>query len=65
MNLLENYIVEIHSVTPYIAEWTEEFNRDFVEVDITTDCYGIKKREICVFDSISWGEIKEQGYYMG
>ena len=45
MNILEQYIVEVHSVTPCLDEWTNEFPEDdFVKVDVTRNCYGAKKR---------------------
>jgi len=65
MNILEQYIIEIHSIKPYIKEWTEKFDKDFVIVDITTSCYGNKKRDKHVFNVDEWEKIKEQGYYMG
>lgn len=64
MNLLEQYIVEIHSVEPCNAEWTKEFNKDFWKVVLTTECYGRMKTSDHVFDTEEWKKIKEQGYYM-
>jgi hypothetical protein len=66
MNILEHYIVEIHSVTPYEADWTSEFpDRKFVQVDMTHDCYGQVLRNTHVFNTKEWEQIKSQGYYMG
>lgn len=66
MNLLEQYIVEIHSVEPYEAEWTKEFpDREFLKVDLTTNCYGSQKRDEHIFNTVEWETIKEQGYYWG
>lgn len=65
VNLLEQYIVEIHSVKPCTDEWTEKFEDDFVTVDITTNCYGSKRRHSPIFSVTDWERYKEQGYYMG
>ena len=65
MNLLEQYIVEIHSEKPYSAGWTKEFpDKAFVEVDVTTTCYGHQKRSTEIFDTDEWPVIKKQGYWM-
>lgn len=65
MNLLEQYIVEIHSVEPYEAEWTKRFPKvKFVEADVTTNCYGRKDRQRHVFNTEEWEKFKEQGYWM-
>ncbi|QIW88751.1 hypothetical protein P59_154 [Bacillus phage P59] len=66
MNLLENYIVEVHSVGPCTAEWVKEFpDRELLEVDVTTNCYGRENRHTHVWSTTEWEKIKEQGYYMG
>lgn len=66
MNLLEIYIKKIHSVEPYNTEWTREFpDKEFVKVDVTTDCYGNVRREQRVFNTQEWEEIKKKGYWMG
>ncbi|AXH71193.1 hypothetical protein BSP36_147 [Bacillus phage BSP36] len=66
MNILEQYIEEVHSVKPYTEDWTKEFpNKTFVEADITTNCYGQKKRAIHVFEEDEWETALEKGYYMG
>lgn len=65
MNLLEQYIEEIHSVEPYNAEWTKQFPKTrFVEVDVTTNCYGNTKRKKHVFQTEEWEKFKKQGYWM-
>jgi hypothetical protein len=64
MNILEQYIEEVHNVRPYTAEWTKKFDKEFVEVDITTNCYGSKKRDTHVFSTVEWEKVVEQGYYM-
>lgn len=64
MNVLENYIEEIHSVEPYTADWTDRFpDREFVQVDITSNCYGNKQRQKHVFNTKDWAEIQDQGFY--
>lgn len=65
MNVLEHYIVETHSVTPYRAEWTKEVSDKFVTADITTNCYGVTKRESRVFSEREWDEAVKNGYYLG
>ncbi len=63
VNLVEHYIVEIHSVEKIKREpWMEE---QFVKVDVTIDCYGNVKRCIAYYPSSYWEDIKENGYYMG
>lgn len=66
MNLLEQYIKEVHSVTPYEADWTKEFpDSEFIEVDVTTNCYGSIKRSKHIFNTNEWEQYKSQGYWMG
>jgi hypothetical protein len=66
MNMLEIYIEEVHSEKPYIAEWTKEFpEREFVLVEVSTNCYGSKKRETHIWSTKEWAKYQEQGYYMG
>lgn len=65
MNLLEQYIQEVHSEKPYSADWTNEFpEREFVEVEVTTNCYGREKRETHIFNTVEWSKYKSQGYWM-
>ena len=61
MNILEHYIEEIHSVKPYAADWAVG---EWVEVDITSNCYGNTKRENRVLTIKQWETAKENGYYM-
>lgn len=44
MNVLENYIEEIHSEVSYIKD------PKFIKVDITTNCYGPIKRDVNLFN---------------
>ena len=65
MNLIESYLKEIHSVKPCTAEWTKEFpDREFVEVDVTEDCYGRVTRRDHVFTVQEWADFQEKGYRM-
>lgn len=66
MNVLEQYIEEVHSEKPYAADWTKEFaNSEFVEVDVTTNCHGHYQRATHIFDTDEWSKYKLQGYWMG
>ena len=65
MNLLEVYIVEIHSEKPYTEGWTKKFDKEFVEVDVTTNCYGSVKRNTTIWTTEELKKYKEDGYYMG
>lgn len=66
MNVLEHYIVEIHSVEPYKADWTREFpDREFVEVDVTHDCYGSVVRQKEVWNTVEFEQYKKDGYWLG
>lgn len=68
MNLLENYLVEVHEIKPYEEDWTkeEEFKGiNFLSVDATWNCYGRENRTKEVFRESEWNSIKEKGYYMG
>lgn len=68
MNLLEHYIIEVHSVT----DCTEEFEKHagykpeepFLIVDLTYDCYGQKERKTVSFFQSAFEEAKRKGYYM-
>lgn len=66
MNLLEHYIKEIHSVKKCKKEWTKEFpGEEFVNVDLTYECYGCIERMVHTWNKYSWEQIQEQGYFMG
>ena len=65
MNVLEHYIVEVHSVEPYTSDWTPRFpDREFLKVDLTQDCYGRVERGTHIFNTKEWEDIQEKGYYM-
>jgi hypothetical protein len=61
---LQQHIEKIHSVKPCKEEWTKDFERPFVEVDITIICGDSKRRQPLFIDSEEWDKIKIQGYYM-
>ena len=68
MNLIEHYIKVIHSVTKCEEDWTkEEYFKDneYVNVDLTYDCYGHIERGIYCWDRKHFEQVKEQGYFMG
>ena len=65
MNSLEIYIKEIISEEPYEADWTKELSKEFVEVEITTNCYGRIETKKHVFEKREWEDHKARGYYMG
>ena len=61
MNLLEQYIEEIHDVKVVVKEWGE-----YVLVDLTTTCYGRTERREAVFTNMgAWEQAKSRGYYWG
>ena len=68
MNLLENYLVEVHSIEECKEEWTkEDWAKDskWIWVDATFNCYGSKSRHRRPYKEEDWNSIKEKGYYMG
>lgn len=62
--MLEQYIKEVHSVTPYTESWTKQYGKDFLMVDLTVNCYGSLSRNERLFSVDEWEEAKEKGYYM-
>lgn len=58
MNLVECYIIKIHDEQVY------PFNKDFVDVDLTYDCYGTVKRDTKLFPKGVWEKAKERGYFL-
>ncbi len=64
MNILENYIKEVISVEPYTEDWTKEFNKEFVEVTLKSNCYGNVTEGKHIWSKEDWEKIKEQGYFM-
>lgn len=64
MNILEHYIVEIHSVVAYEEDWTEKFGKEFVQIDVTTNCHGHSERRSRIITEEELNEAKEKGYFM-
>ena len=58
MNLVEHYIIEIFSETP-LPNY-----KDFIEVDLTYNCYGSVERSLHMFHIDAWKEAKEKGYFL-
>lgn len=66
MNLLECYILEVHSV----IDVTNKIRRiahdtKYLEVDITYNCYGSLSRAKRIFTQDEWDYILERGYFIG
>ena len=53
MNLVECKILEVHSVRLC------SFNSDFVEVDLTYDCWGSIERRVKTFHKDAWEKINK------
>ncbi|MFS1518595.1 hypothetical protein V1503_19340 [Bacillus sp. SCS-151] len=64
MNLLEQYITEIHSVEKCEEGWTKKFDKEFIKAKLTTNCYGNEKTDDHIFDTEKWEKVKKQGYFM-
>lgn len=60
MNLLEQYIKEIHSEVEVIND-----GKTYVVVDATFTCYGNEQRHMWAWAQDEWTEIKKNGYYWG
>lgn len=57
MNLLEHYIIEIHSEQELLAV-------GMVKVDLTYDCYGTIRRGVKLFGKREWEEAKKEGVFL-
>ena len=57
MNVVEHYIVEIHSEKDDVIE-------GFVEVDVTVNCYGSISRVKHSTSKRQWEIDKKNGYYL-
>ncbi|ALA07217.1 hypothetical protein SECTIM467_93 [Brevibacillus phage SecTim467] len=64
MNSLEHYIVEVKSVEPCTEEWTKRFDKEFVKINVITDCYGVTEEREVIESVQNWEKIKERGYFM-
>lgn len=58
MNLLEHYIVEVHDVKEY------KKYPNMLEVDVTYDCYGDKKRDKHFTSKDEWETSLARGYFL-
>lgn len=68
MNLLEHYILEIHSVKDITSDIEKRVGHELEEpmllVNLTCDCYGVKETTDVTFFESAFTEAKECGYYM-
>lgn len=68
MNLLENYIVKIHSVKDVTDDFIKHFGdipeEPLIKVDFTSTCYGITKRTKKIFLKSEFDIIIQKGYFM-
>lgn len=64
MNLVQHFIVEVHSVED-VTEKCKFATEPMVEVDITVNCFGVIKRNKEVFGEYTWNAVKEKGWYLG
>lgn len=55
MNVLECFIKQIHS--------EKNLGNGFVEVDVTSVCWGSVERKKKTFSVSDWSYFKQQGYY--
>lgn len=58
MNLLEHYIIEVHSVIEYTAV------PGMIKVDVTYDCWGNVQRDTHITSKALWEEALTKGYYL-
>lgn len=69
MNLLEHYIVKIHSVEDVTKEYEEHTGQPASEplykVDLTYNCYGSEQRTEQMFWKSDWNKAQLIGYFMG
>lgn len=57
MNIIEHYIVKIHSETASTIS-------DYIIVDLTYNCYGGIERKTIAFHVLEWKKAKEKGYFL-
>lgn len=58
MNLLEHYIIEIHEIKESAS------NPDMIEVDVTYNCWGDKRRVKHTTSKQQWQKDVERGYFI-
>ena len=68
MNLLEHKIIEIHSVKDVTSAFVEHCgykpDEPLLTVNLTFDCYGLRKTKDVTFWQSTFEKVKEVGYYM-
>ena len=68
MNLLKSYIKEIYSVTDvtegFIKHCGYEPKEPLLEVDLTSECYGVTERTKKMFWKSEFEKVKKDGYSM-
>lgn len=68
MNLLEHYIVEIHSEKDITNEFIEHCGyvpeEPLLQIDLTYNCYGLIERNTKLFWASNWDGIKATGYFL-
>lgn len=68
MNLLEHYIVEVHSVKDITDEFIKHCKdvpkEPYLEIDMTYNCYGIIERHKQRFWKSDWDMANKQGYFL-
>ena len=67
MNLLENYIKEVHSiinVSNHFKKYDWYDGEPMYEVVMTVDCWGNVKRYTHIFRKSEWEEAQKLGYFM-
>lgn len=65
MNLLEQYIEEIHDVKEIEFTGRNGNKKTCIEADITTNCYGhISRNKTTFLNWDEWEKVKEQGFYL-
>lgn len=68
MNLLEHKIIEIHSVKDVTSAFVEhcgyEPDEPLLTVNLTYDCYGVRKTTDVTFWKSNFEAAKKNGYYL-
>ena len=60
MNLVENYIKEIHEIKEVKQDWGS-----FISADLTIDCYGrIERVKTSFMNWEEWESAKVKGFYL-
>ena len=68
MNLLEQYIKEIHNVENICDKYEKAIRQKpkepLYEVDVTVDCYGVVERTRKIMSKSEFDQAKKQGYFL-